>query len=62
MGFFVEAGFRPAEALRVATTGPAEFLGHANTAGINQAGTSADLVLLDADLLQDISNTGGLSW
>jgi imidazolonepropionase-like amidohydrolase len=55
--FFVDAGFTPAEALRAATTGPAEFLGLADSVGTIQAGRSADLVLLDANPLQDISNT-----
>jgi imidazolonepropionase-like amidohydrolase len=55
--FFVDAGFTPAEALRAATEGPAEFLGLADSLGTIQSGRSADLVLLDADPLQDISNT-----
>ena len=54
---FVDAGFTPAEALRAATTGPAEFLGLTDSVGTIQAGRSADLVLLDADPLQDINNT-----
>ena len=57
MGFFVDAGFTPAAALWAATEGPAEFLGLTESVGGIQAGKSADLVLLDADPLQDISNT-----
>jgi imidazolonepropionase-like amidohydrolase len=57
LGFFVDAGFTPAEALWAGTEGPAEFFGLADLAGGIQAGKRADLVLLDADPLQDISNT-----
>ena len=57
LAFFVDAGFTPAEALWAATEGPAEFLGLADSVGGIKAGRSADLVLLDANPLQDISNT-----
>jgi imidazolonepropionase-like amidohydrolase len=55
--FFVDAGFTPAEALWAATEGPAEFFGLADSVGGIKAGRSSDLVLLDADPLQDINNT-----
>jgi imidazolonepropionase-like amidohydrolase len=55
--FFVDAGFTPAEALWAATEGPADFFGLAGSVGSIKPGRSADLVLLDADPLQDISNT-----
>ena len=54
---FVYAGFTPAEALWAATEGPAEFLGLADSVGSIKAGRSADIVLLDADPLRDITNT-----
>jgi imidazolonepropionase-like amidohydrolase len=54
LGLLVDAGFSPVEALRAATTGPAEFFGLAGSLGTVEAGKSADLVLLDADPLQDI--------
>jgi imidazolonepropionase-like amidohydrolase len=57
LALFVDAGFTPVEALRAATEGPAEFLGLADSVGTIMAGKSADLVLLDADPLQDINNT-----
>ena len=57
LGFLVDAGFSPVEALRAATTGPAEFFGLAGSLGTVEAGKSADLVLLDADPLQDIRST-----
>jgi imidazolonepropionase-like amidohydrolase len=57
LGFLVDAGFSPVEALRAATTGPAEFFGLAGSLGTVEAGKSADLVLLEGDPLQDIRNT-----
>jgi len=54
LAFFVDAGFTPRKCC-AATEGPAEFLGLSDSAGAIQAGRSADLVLLDADPLQDIS-------
>jgi imidazolonepropionase-like amidohydrolase len=53
----VDAGFGPVEALRAATTGPVEFFGLAGSLGTIEADKSADLVLLDADPLQDIRST-----
>ena len=54
--FLVKAGFTPAEALRAATLEPMEFL-HRKDRGTVEKGKTADLVLLDADPLQDIRNT-----
>ena len=53
----VEAGLPPLEALRSATVRPAEFLRLADQMGIVEPGMKADLVLLDANPLDDISNT-----
>ena len=53
---FVEAGFTPMEALQTATSNPAKFFGK-NDAGKIEAGSASDLVLLDADPLDDIRNT-----
>lgn len=53
----VEAGLTPAEALQTATTNPARFAGLDNEVGRIAAGYSADLILLDANPLQDIRNT-----
>jgi imidazolonepropionase-like amidohydrolase len=53
----VSAGLSPAEALRAATSGAAEFLGITNTHGSIAAGRTADLLLLDADPLADVRNT-----
>ncbi len=57
LALLVEAGFSPAEALRSATSNPARFLGLSGTLGTVEAGKAADLLLLDADPLQDIRNT-----
>jgi imidazolonepropionase-like amidohydrolase len=54
---FVQAGFTPAEALRTATLYPATFLGLEASAGTVAPGKLADLVLLEANPLDDIANT-----
>lgn len=56
LALFVDAGFTPVEALRAATEGPAEFLNLPDLVGTVRAGRSADLVMLEADPLQDIKN------
>lgn len=57
LALLVEAGFTPLEALQAATLNPAKFLGKTETFGTIQVGRVADLVLLDADPLEDISHT-----
>jgi imidazolonepropionase-like amidohydrolase len=54
---FVAAGFTPMEALQTATLNPATFLGIADRLGTVEKGKIADLVLLDANPLEDIRNT-----
>ena len=54
---FVAAGFTPMEALQTATLNPAKFLGMEDRLGTIQKGKLADLVLLDANPLDDIRNT-----
>lgn len=53
----VESGLTPADALRAATIGPAEFLGLSKNGGSITVGKRADLVLLDDNPLLQISNT-----
>jgi imidazolonepropionase-like amidohydrolase len=54
---YVEAGLTPREALASATlTGP-KFLGHADRYGAVAKGKSADILILDANPLKDISAT-----
>jgi len=53
----VQAGFPPMEALQTATSKPAEFLGRSQEQGTIAPGQRADLVLLDANPLENIHNT-----
>ena len=53
----VKAGMPPIDALRTATINPALFLGKEKEWGTVEKGKVADLVLLDANPLQDIGNT-----
>ena len=57
LALLVEAGFTPMEALQAATIKPATFLGMQDSLGTVEVGKVADLVLLDADPLEDISHT-----
>jgi hypothetical protein len=52
----VAGGMTPAAALQTATVNPARYLGREMTLGTIAAGRLADLVLLDANPLQDIAN------
>ena len=53
---FVEAGFTPMESLQTATSNPAKFLEMDSTFGSIEPGKTADLILLDANPLDDIHN------
>jgi imidazolonepropionase-like amidohydrolase len=57
LALLVEAGFTPLEALQTATLNPAKFLGKTESFGTIEVGRTADLVLLDANPLEDISHT-----
>ena len=61
LSLLVAAGFTPLEALRAATLNPAEFLDATDSLGTIEAGKLADLVLLRADPLRDISNTRSIA-
>jgi imidazolonepropionase-like amidohydrolase len=54
---FVAAGLTPMQALQTATLNPAKFLGLQDRLGTIEKGKLADLVLLDANPLDDIRNT-----
>ena len=54
---FVAAGFTPLQALQTATLNPAKFLDKLDDFGTVQPGRIADLVLLEANPLEDIANT-----
>jgi imidazolonepropionase-like amidohydrolase len=58
---FVAAGFTPLEALQTATLNPAKFLDRLADFGTVEKGKIADLVLLDANPLDDIRNTRRIS-
>ena len=53
----VTAGLSPMDALRAATYNPAKFLGLHDRLGTIETGKLAELVLLDANPLDDIANT-----
>lgn len=57
LAVMVKAGLTPFEALKTATVNPAWYLGFGKTKGKVRQGMKADLVLLDADPLESISNT-----
>ncbi len=57
LGLLVKAGLTPREALKTATLNPARFFNKPDLLGTIEKGSIADLVLLDADPLEDIHNT-----
>jgi len=57
LGLLVKAGLSPMEALQAATLNPARFMGKEKDFGTVETGKIADLVLLDANPLNDIANT-----
>jgi len=57
LGSLVAAGRTPYQALRTGTVNVATFLGEEGKAGVVRQGARADLILLDANPLQDVANT-----
>lgn len=57
LALLVQAGLTPMEALQAATLNPAKYLGTLDSLGTIETGKIADLVLLEANPLADISNT-----
>jgi imidazolonepropionase-like amidohydrolase len=55
--WLVKSGFTPAQALQAATIDPAIFLVNLDKYGVIEKGHIADLVLLNANPLEDIRNT-----
>ena len=57
LALLVQAGLTPMQALQAATRNPAEFLGKLETQGTIEQGKFADMLLLDANPLDDIHDT-----
>jgi len=57
LALFVKAGLTPMQTLQTATLNPAKFMGRLADLGTVEKGKLADLVLLDANPLDDIANT-----
>jgi imidazolonepropionase-like amidohydrolase len=57
LGLLVHAGLTPMQALQAATRNAARFMGRETDLGTIEQGKLADLVLLDANPLDDIANT-----
>ncbi len=57
----VSVGLTPYEALRSSTTVPYEFLGEIKQAGTIEPGKRTDLLLLDANPLDDIANASKIA-
>jgi imidazolonepropionase-like amidohydrolase len=53
----VEAGLTPMEALQTATLNPAQYFGMTDAFGTVELGKTADLILLEANPLDNIRNT-----
>ncbi|WP_311268399.1 amidohydrolase family protein [Sphingobium sp. WCS2017Hpa-17] len=61
MQALVAGGATPMEALKAATIGSAEVIGHSDDVGSLEPGKFADLLILDADPLVDIANAMKIS-
>ncbi len=61
LALLVEAGLTPMQALQAATSNPAEYLNMSDTLGTIEKGKLADLVLLEANPLENIRNTQRIS-
>jgi len=57
LGSLVTAGLTPYQALRTGTVNVAKFLGEEGQSGVVRVGARADLLLLDANPLQDVANS-----
>ena len=54
---YVKAGFSPLDALKAATVVPAQVMGKASDSGTIEVGKRGDLIVLDGNPLDVISNT-----
>jgi imidazolonepropionase-like amidohydrolase/Tol biopolymer transport system component len=62
MWMFVQGGMTPFEALRAGTIDGARYLGLDKDIGSLEPGKLADLIVLDANPLEDIRNTESIHW
>jgi imidazolonepropionase-like amidohydrolase len=60
--FYVEAGMTPLQAVRVATRQPVEWLGMGDRLGTVEVGKLADLIAVDGDPTESISNLRNLRF
>ena len=58
---FAQGGMSPIEALKTATITPARALGYAADLGSLEPGKLADMVVIDADILEDIYQSDHVS-
>jgi len=59
---YVEAGMTPMQAIESASRVPAESMGLARDTGTIEAGKRADMIVLNADPLANITNIRNLRW
>jgi imidazolonepropionase-like amidohydrolase len=59
---YAKAGFTPLEAIQAATIVPARVMGLDKEVGTVEAGKRADLILVEGDPLQSISNLRNVKW
>ena len=59
---YVEAGLTPMQAIESATRVPAESMGRGKDSGTIEVGKRADLVVLNANPLDDIRHVRALRW
>ena len=62
MEVLASGGAKPIEVLHAATMGSAEVIGHAADVGSIEPGKFADLLILDADPVDNIRNTLSIHW
>lgn len=61
LALLVKAGLTPMQALQATTRNPAEYLGELRSHGTVQTGKIANLIVLDADPLENITNTARIN-